>query len=75
MLLRVCALVDSHVSFVSQHRRRAVLWLPRKVGLRMSRKRVPQVMPNRGLLVRSRRPLARRKKESARVIAAEPNQI
>ena len=41
----------------------------------MNRKRVLRVMRERGLLVRSRRLRARRKKEWGRVEAAEPNQI
>jgi hypothetical protein len=41
----------------------------------VNRKRVLRVMRERGLLVRSRRLRARRKKEWGRVEAAEPNQI
>jgi transposase InsO family protein len=50
-------------------------WLQRKKGLAVNRKRVLRVMRERGLLVRSRRLRARRKKECGRVEAAEPNQI
>ena len=50
-------------------------WLQRKKGLPVNRKRVLRVMRERGLLVRSRRLRARRKKEWGRVEAAEPNQI
>src|SRR5437879_4819313 len=52
--------------------RRVAWWLQRKKGLPVNRKRV---MRERGLLVRSRRLGARRKKEWGRVEAAEPNQI
>jgi putative transposase len=53
-----------------------VAWLlQRKKGLPVNRKRVLGVMRERGLLVRSRRLRARRKKEWGRVEAAEPNQI
>jgi transposase InsO family protein len=52
--------------------RRVAWWLQRKKGLPVNRKRV---MRERGLLVRSRRLCARRKKEWGRVEAAEPNQI
>ena len=55
--------------------RRVAWWLQRKEGLRVNRKRVLRVMRERGLLVRSRRLRARRKKEWGRVEAAEPNQI
>jgi putative transposase len=56
------------------HRR--VAWrLWRKKGLRVNRKRVLRVMRERGLLVRSRRLRARRKKEWGCVEAAGPNQI
>src|ERR1035441_146267 len=55
--------------------RRVAWWLWRKKGLRVNRKRVLRVMRERGLLVRSRRLRARRKKEWGRVEAAEPNQI
>jgi transposase InsO family protein len=47
----------------------------RKKGLCVNRKRVLRVMRERGLLVRSRRLRARRKKQWGRVEAAEPNQI
>jgi transposase InsO family protein len=50
-------------------------WLRRKENLVVNRKRVLRVMRERGLLVRSRRLRARRKKEWGRVEAAEPNQI
>ena len=55
--------------------RRVAWWLHGKEGLRVNRKRVLRVMRERGLLVRSRRLRARRKKEWGRVEAAEPNQI
>ena len=55
--------------------RRVTWWLQRKKGLTVNRKRVLRVMRERGLLVRSRRLRARRKKEWGRVEAAEPNQI
>ena len=55
--------------------RRVAWWLRRKKGLPVNRKRVLRVMRERGLLVRSRRLRARRKKEWGRVEAAEPNQI
>src|SRR5437016_2687189 len=55
--------------------RRVTWWLRRKENLRVNRKRVLRVMRERGLLVRSRRLRARRKKEWGRVEAAEPNQI
>ena len=55
--------------------RRVAWWLRRKQGLRVNGKRVLRVMRERGLLVRSRRLRARRKKEWGRVEAAEPNQI
>ena len=55
--------------------RRVAWWLQRKQGLRVNRKRVLRVMRERGLLVRSRRLRARRKKEWGRVEAVEPNQI
>jgi putative transposase len=45
------------------------------LSLAVNRKRVLRVMRERGLLVRSRRLRARRKKEWGRVEAAEPNQI
>jgi len=43
--------------------RRVTWWLQRKEGLRVNRKRVLRVTRERGLLVRSRRLRARRKKE------------
>jgi transposase InsO family protein len=55
--------------------RRVAWWLRRKEGLIVNRKRVLRVMRERGLLVRSRRLRARRKKEWGRVEVAEPNQI
>ena len=55
--------------------RRVAWWLRRKENLPVNRKRVLRVMRERGLLVRSRRLRARRKKEWGRVEAAEPNQI
>lgn len=55
--------------------RRVAWWLRRKEGLTVNRKRVLRVMRERGLLVRSRRLRARRKKEWGRVQATEPNQI
>jgi len=55
--------------------RRVAWWLRRKEGLPVNRKRVLRVMRERGLLVRSRRLRARRKKECGRVEATEPNQI
>jgi putative transposase len=55
--------------------RRVAWWLRSKEGLHVNRKRVLRVMRERGLLVRSRRLRARRKKEWGRVEAAEPNQI
>jgi transposase InsO family protein len=55
--------------------RRVAWWLRRKENLVVNRKRVLRVMRERGLLVRSRRLRARRKKEWGRVEAAEPNQI
>ena len=55
--------------------RRVAWWLRRKEDLPVNRKRVLRVMRERGLLVRSRRLRARRKKEWGRVEAAEPNQI
>ena len=55
---------------------RRVAWrLQREEGLCVNRKRVLRVMRERGLLVRSRRLRARRKKEWGRVEAAQPNQI
>jgi putative transposase len=55
--------------------RRVTWWLRRKENLLVNRKRVLRVMRERGLLVRSRRLRARRRKEWGRVEAAEPNQI
>lgn len=55
--------------------RRVAWWLWRKAGLCVNRKRVLRVMRERGLLVRSRRLRARRKKQWGRVEAAQPNQI
>jgi putative transposase len=55
--------------------RRVAWWLRRKERLTVNCKRVLRVMRERGLLVRSRRLRARRKKEWGRVEAAEPNQI
>jgi hypothetical protein len=55
--------------------RRVAWWLQRKKGLAVNCKLVLRVMCERGLLVRSRRLRARRKKEWGRVEAAEPNQI
>ncbi len=55
--------------------RRVAWWLLRNEGLRVNRKRVLRVMRERGLLVRSRRLRARRKKEWGRVEASAPNQI
>src|SRR6202166_1984943 len=55
--------------------RRVAWWLQRKKGLPVNRKRVLRGMRGRGVLVRSRRLRARRKKEWGRVEAAEPNQI
>jgi putative transposase len=54
---------------------RVAWWLRRKENLAVNRKRVLRVMRERGLLVRSRRLRARRKKEWGRVEAAEPHQI
>jgi putative transposase len=55
--------------------RRVAWWLRRKEKLPVNRKRVLRVMREHGLLVRSRRLRARRKKEWSRVDAAGPNQI
>src|SRR5258708_35486178 len=55
--------------------RRVAWWLRRKKGLPVNRKRVLRGMRERGLLVRSGRVRARRKKGWGRVEAAEPNQI
>jgi integrase len=48
--------------------RRVAWWLQRKKGLTVNRKRVLRVMRERGLLVRSRRLRARRKKEWGRAL-------
>ena len=50
-------------------------WLQRKKGLSVNRGRVLRVMRERGLLVRSRRLRARRKKECDGVEDAGPNRI
>ena len=55
--------------------RRVTWWLRRKEGLRVNRKRVLRVMRERGLLVRSRRLRARRRKEWGRVETERPNQV
>jgi putative transposase len=55
--------------------RRIAWWMQRNGKLRINGKRVLRVMRERGLLVRSRRLRARRKKEWGRVEAAAPNQI
>lgn len=55
--------------------RRVTWWLRRKEGLVVNRKRVLRVMRERGLLVRSRRLRARRRKEWGRVEASRPNQV
>src|SRR6202451_1150461 len=55
--------------------RRVAWWLRRKKGLVVNRKRVLRVMRERGLLVRSRRLRARRRKEWGRVEVSRPNQI
>jgi putative transposase len=55
--------------------RRVAWWLRRREGLRVNGKRVLRVMRERGLLVRSRRLRARRKKEWGCVEATQPNQI
>jgi len=55
--------------------RRVAWWLQRKQGLPVNRKRVLREIRERGLLVRSRRLRAQRKKPWGRVQAAEPNQI
>jgi putative transposase len=55
--------------------RRVAWWLRRKENLQVNGKRVLRVMRERGLLVRSRRLRARRKKEWGRVQALAPNQI
>src|SRR5260370_3284889 len=54
--------------------RRVAWWLQRKKGLPVNRKRVLRVMRERGLLVRSRRLRARRKKEWGPVETSEPNE-
>ena len=51
--------------------RRIAWWLQRKENLCVNRKRVLRVMRERGLLVRSRRLRARRKKECGRVEAVD----
>ncbi len=55
--------------------RRVAWWLWRNENLLVNSKRVLRMMRERGLLVRSRRLRARRKKEWGRVEAAHPNQI
>jgi len=55
--------------------RRITWWLRRKEGLSVNRKRVLRVMRERGLLVRSRRLRARRRKEWGHVEASRPNEI
>ena len=55
--------------------RRITWWLRRKEGLPVNRKRVLPVMRERGLLVRTRRLRARRRKEWGRVEASRPNEI
>ncbi len=55
--------------------RRVAWWLRRKENLPVNCKRVLRVMRERGLLVRSRRLRARRKKEWGRVETSAPNQI
>ena len=55
--------------------RRVTWWLRRKESLVVNRKRVLRVMRERGLLVRSRRLRARRRKEWGRVDAPLPNQV
>src|SRR5262249_41498259 len=55
--------------------RRVTWWLRRKENLPVNRKRVLRVMRERGLLVRSRRLRACRKKEWGGVEAAAPHQI
>lgn len=55
--------------------RRVSWWLRRKEGLVVNRKRVLRVMRERGLLVRSRRLRARRRKEWGRVETERPNQV
>ena len=55
--------------------RRVAWWLQRKEGLVLNHKRVLRVMRERGLLVRSRRLRARRRKEWGRVEVSRPNEI
>ena len=55
--------------------RRVTWWLQRKESLAVNRKRVLRVMRERGLLVRSRRLRARRRKEWGRVEAPLANQV
>jgi len=55
--------------------RRVAWWLRRKESLAVNRKRVLRVMRERGLLVRSRRLRAKRRKEWGRVEAPLPNQV
>jgi putative transposase len=55
--------------------RRVAWWLQRKKGLPVNRKRVLRVMGELGLLVRSRRLRARRRKEWGRVETSRPNEI
>jgi len=55
--------------------RRVTWWLQRKKGLPVNQKRVLRVMRERGLLVRSRRLRARRRKEWGRVETSRPNEI
>ncbi len=55
--------------------RRVAWWLRRKESLVVNRKRVLRVMRERGLLVRSRRLRARRRKEWGHVEAPLPNQV
>jgi len=55
--------------------RRVSWWLRRKEGWVINRKRVLRVMRERGLLVRSRRLRARRRKDWGRVEATRPNQV
>jgi len=55
--------------------RRVAWWLRRKEGLVLNHKRVLRVMRERGLLVRSRRLRARRRKEWGRVEVSRPNEI
>jgi putative transposase len=55
--------------------RRVSWWLRRKEGLVVNRKRVLRVMRERGLLVRSRRLRARRRKDWGRVETVRPNQV